>query len=485
MLKNCLLATTALVTALAVAAPAHADSGNLSLADRVRILEQELSKSKEYQQDMRTRLTTLESNANAVQWSFDNGRPKIKSGDGRFELAFRGRFHLDYANFDQEEGRNGLRSGAVVRRAQFGVEGKAFTDFWYEMRFNFGDSSSETGSVPINIMRVAYMGIDNFRINVGVMQPIFTMSDAVSSNEVTFIERAEVINAMTDNFGGSDERRGVEMTFQKEDSFYPGDNLLITGAYTGNKTGTTRTDDERQHLLGRVAYRLWSDGTSNIQVGGSGAKIISMEDSGSGNGIANLQFRDRPEMRVDGTRLVDTGGIPAQGGHMYGFEAAANWKSLYIGGEYYKFAATDVVPNATRTGADAEFEGWYVEASYFLTGESKKYAASSKSNNPGVFGAPKIIKPFAPAAGSWGAVELAIRYSLLDLNDSNAGIAGGVEKGMGAGVNWYLNNNIRVMVNYLKIDAGDQGAGGFQTGVAAAQRNQQVDIYGARVQFAF
>ncbi|MEK7793814.1 MAG: porin, partial [Candidatus Hydrogenedentota bacterium] len=47
-------------------------------------------------------------------------------------------------------------------------------------------------------------------------------------------------------------------------------------------------------------------------------------------------------------------------------------------------------------------------------------------------------------AGAW---ELAVRYSQLDLTDHF--LLGGQEDNFSAGVNWYLNPNMRIMLNYL------------------------------------
>jgi phosphate-selective porin OprO/OprP len=47
---------------------------------------------------------------------------------------------------------------------------------------------------------------------------------------------------------------------------------------------------------------------------------------------------------------------------------------------------------------------------------------------------------------------------VLDLSDED--IQGGVQDIVGVGVNWYLNPNMRVMVNYLRlVDLTDSGLG--------------------------
>src|SRR5436190_6389537 len=129
--------------ASAAASPESGDASYQALADRVARLEQALEAQQDRTQSDHTRLSTLEQNFNDTSWTFDNARPTVKSGDGRFTMAIRVRFQFDNANFFQSNNVNvitpthdvqfkDLSNGVVVRRAFFGVEGKAFNDFWYE-----------------------------------------------------------------------------------------------------------------------------------------------------------------------------------------------------------------------------------------------------------------------------------------------------------------------------------------------------------------
>ena len=172
MKKTIWLATTALVAMSVVAAPAMAgrsshDQRASEIADlkaRLEKLEQEAAIAKAEAEDAAiatsSRLKQIEDTQYAVQWSFADGRPSVRSGDGRFELAFRGRVQMDWASFMQDQNDFGagygtvgscaasnalcdLGSGSVFRRIRFGVEGKFFRDFIYELRFDFGGSDQE------------------------------------------------------------------------------------------------------------------------------------------------------------------------------------------------------------------------------------------------------------------------------------------------------------------------------------------------------
>ncbi len=87
---------------------------------------------------------------------------------------------------------------------------------------------------------------------------------------------------------------------------------------------------------------------------------------------------------------------------------------------------------------DLQFTGSYIYASWFLTGEKRPYKASR-----GVYGR---IKPLNPN-GAW---ELALRYSVIHLNDNI--INGGEASNITFGVNWYSTPKTRFSMNYIHVE---------------------------------
>src|SRR6185503_19172573 len=350
------------VAAIAMAGAAHAqapsNSSNAELASRLQALEDAMASQQERAQSDRTRLSTLEQGYNSAVWSFDNGRPSLATGDGRFTFNVRMRFQTDYAGFMQDDthqagfvGPNDLGSGAVMRRAYVGFDGKVYREFAYDVRFNFGGSNGggaspagNEGDPLLNRFYLSYIGIPDWHFSVGVLEPVFAGELIFSSSALPFIERPEIDN-LAQQYGAGDTRRGIEIGWSKPDYFWPGDNPQITTSFTGGTTGTSTGHgsgtgtapggDEQSQWIIRLADRLWSNGLSNFQVGFNYGMLIYTGGTGAGGGVVNLQ--DRPQMRVDGTRLVSTGNVNAKTGDMLSFDFQGNLDSLYMAGEWAEF----------------------------------------------------------------------------------------------------------------------------------------------------
>jgi phosphate-selective porin OprO/OprP len=444
-----------------------------------------------------------------ARWTFDELRPTVTSADGRFSLSLRARLQLDAGGFNQSSDVDDvsalhdvefkhLGSGALVRRAYLGLEGAAFRDFWYEYRMNFGGDGFRIADPYIHIARISY-NLGSYeagpllRINAGLIKPVFTHNDATSSASLTFLERAAVVNVATETYGGGAPRLGAELTFQQTDLFRAGDNLMVSGAFTGHvasKRASEISSDANSngtHLLGRIAYRLWSDGVSNIQIGGDVSRVLTVGGAPGPGGARSLSLQDEPEIQIDGNALVDTGPLPAKGGGLWGIEAAGNLRSVYFAAEYYEFSIErDTSCGGCVVAGDPEFSGWYVESSWILTGETKTYQANARNNGMATFANPEVAAPFDPYRGSWGAWEVAARYSDLDLDWQPGALGttcpvagcvrGGEQKIFALGLNWYLSNNFRVLIDYMFIHVDKLSGLGAQIG-------QDVTVLGTRFQF--
>lgn len=454
-------------------------------------------------------------------WSFENGRPTFSSGDGRFSMALRTRFQADFASFMQEDafpagfaGPRDLSTGAVIRRAYLGIEGRAYRDFAYHFRMNFGGSTGglagagvpgTEGDSNISQAFVSYVGIPNWSFTAGVIEPAMMFEGTTSSGNLLFLERPEIDNIASDVFGGGDARRGIQIGYAKTDALWRGDNLAVTAVFSGGKTGSAAGHgpggDEQSQAFVRVSQRLWSAGPSNLQIGTTLGRVLhSGTPAGGGAQVINLQ--DRPQVRVDGTRLVSTGNIPAKTGELMAFDLGMNIRNFFIGGEWARFAVDRQcggiasAGNARCVAADSvidrpTFGGWYAEASWILTGESRAYVTSSLANEAGGWGAPTPERAFSLDGTGWGAWELVGRYSTVDLDwnpeqpaittgaaQQLAGITGGKQNIFDIGINWYLNRNVRLMTHFSRVSV--------KRGVAGnpGRDSQDFNVVATRLQFS-
>jgi phosphate-selective porin OprO/OprP len=161
---------------------------------------------------------------------------------------------------------------------------------------------------------------------------------------------------------------------------------------------------------------------------------------------------------------VDTGAFAADDLDLFGAEAAINLDALSVQSEYmYADVNADDSPGTDSGGG---IHAFYIQAGYFLTGESRPYKTSG-----GVFSRVKPKRNFSLRDGGPGAWELALRYSWLDLDDV---MDAGQLDDIVIGLNWYLNPNARMMFDYNHSEA-DGGA----------YDDEDADVFALRLQVDF
>jgi len=136
-----------------------------------------------------------------------------------------------------------------------------------------------------------------------------------------------------------------------------------------------------------------------------------------------VQVRIRNEVRNAPFPLLNlvanTGAINATSQTLYNLETAAVYGPLTLQAEY---TANLINGASSGTGPNIgtlAYQGFYAEAMFFLTGESRSW-------NPkiGVFKRVTPLRNLSFTEHGTGVLELAARYTYLDLNDK--GISGGL-----------------------------------------------------------
>tara|TARA_R110002095_G_scaffold10087_1_gene15225 strand:- start:2530 stop:3810 length:1281 start_codon:yes stop_codon:yes gene_type:complete len=355
--------------------------------------------------------TLMKKSADDITVSTKDGQLKFKSGDAEFQIG--GRIQADAAWFEQDVAQ--LGDAAELRRARLFMSGKVYNDWNFKIEYDFAGSGS------LKDTYIEYTGLP-VAIKVGNFKEPFSLEEQTSSKYYTFMERA------LPNVFSPGRNQGLM------GSMYGANWTAAAGLFADGVTdGESNGQDESYGYGARVTFAPLAEKNQAIHLGLAANKRMYKD--------GDVRFRARPEAHLSDARLVDTNDMTnVDSIELLGAEAAAVFGPLSIQGEYM---TADVSRNGVAN-ADYDFDGGYVYASYFLTGESRNYKASK-----GSFGR---VKPNSIVGkGGVGAWELALRYSTLDLTDG--AFDGGDESNTTLGLNWYATPTIRFMANYVWVES--------------------------------
>ena len=365
--------------------------------------------------------------AQDVEFSLRGG-PSIESSDGNFKFSLGGRIHLDAALYDEDGA--AMENGFRFRRTRLSADVTVYKDWHIKTQYDFAENAVNFADVYVR-----YTGFDGVRITAGQFKMPFGLEELTSSNNMTFMERStNAVFAAARQIGVSADWRRPMFT--------------ASAAVYGRNVGESTNGDDPLAIGGRVTFSPINEKGRVFHIGGAAA-YEWVDDAGT------LRIRQRPESRVDGARFVDTGAISDVTAQLkYGIEIAGVLGPFSLQGEYMGSSVR------RDTGLpSADFNGYYLMGSWFLTGESRRYSGGTFSS----------VSP----NNSMGAIELAARYSTLDLNDT-AVVSGGKMENITLGANWYINRNVRMMFNYVRVNAD-----------AVGPRSDDPNIFQLRLQATF
>ena len=349
---------------------------------------------------------------------------RMDTCDKNFRFKFGGRVYWDAtiwnANDEIETAVGGdLRNGTEFRSARIYFAGEIYKYVIFKAEYDFAnDEGADFKDVYIGLQDV---GVEGSEILLGNARNPFSIENLTSSRFTTFMERA-----LPDAFAPG-RQAGLHLSTPWLD-----DRLLTAFAVTQTPDNDQFTHSGNEFsITSRIAGVPYMDGEDRLIHLGVAHSYDNYEDD-------EARYRQRPEVHQS-PYFVDTGTFTANEGHTVGAEAAAVFGPFSVQGEYMRtFVNSDIAD-------DPEFSGYYVFASWFLTGEHRTYKLGE-----GKFDRVKVKNNFLSGNRGFGAWEVAARYSHLDLDDADAN--GGELDDVTAGLNWYLNPNTRMMFNYVHAD---------------------------------
>lgn len=387
-----------------------------------------------------------------------------------------GRIFVDTAMFNQNAASvaqvGDAENGTEFRAAWIYVKGKVFNIADYKIQFDIAgstlvDSGGGTNNKRIGqvLFKDVYMGLSELpllgHLRVGHFKEPFGMEQLISGRFTTFMERS---------LGDT----GV---------FVPGRNLGVmafdcvdnermtwaVGCFVNKSPPNPpryQSDEGQGAFTMRLTYLPWYDEASH----GRGLLHVGAAYSYRANGNDTLRLAARPESHL-APFVLDTGTLANVPDYqIYSGELALVYGSFSAQAEYFGVAL-----NRDGGLGKQNFNGCYVNLSYFLTGENRVYVRQAGTFN-------RCITPFEnffrvrDANGCTrtgiGAWELAYRYSYGDVIDGP--VNGGRTGDHTFGLNWYLNPYMRMMFNYIHSTTND-----------ATASDGKINIVQMRAQFDF
>lgn len=382
-----------------------------------------------------------------------------KHKDFRIHVGGRSQYDATFFSADEQVqtgigGFGRLQDSVNPRRGRLRIDGTLWEviDFVAEYDFvnDFATPVTIDGVVPFPAVTEMHVTLTKLpvvgNLRVGNMKDPISFEHLTSSRWLNFLERSPgfdafygrftngfVPGAMLFNWNESERMTGWVGVFKN------GSNPAGFGVGDGEWNFETR-------LTGLPIYE--AEGRRLVHLGGSFS--YRDPDNGRVRFVSRGNIRSGPPGPLNPV-YADTLPIAATGQQILNAEFFSVLGPLTLQSEYsasfLNNAVYPVPPAAGTPRGTVFFQQTYVEALWFLTGEHRGYLKR--------LGQPDRVIPFENfflvrgphgALSGRGAWQVGVRYSYLDL--SNSGIEGGILHGITAGLNWFLNPNLKFQWNY-------------------------------------
>ncbi|AQS86110.1 MAG: porin [Acetobacter aceti] len=357
-----------------------------------------------------------------LKWG--RGLPAITTPDGLYSIRIRGRILADYGASFGSDYHNQNVSRTRLRAARLGVEGRAKQLSWV-FEADFADNTPTIMSAFATWSMKFGGHLTEFTLGNKFNERGFDGS--TGSDATVFLDRDLVANTIVPvkgwyGLGGAFKIFGESWHFVAQIS---GDD--VNSVNSSNNLRDDLTYEARAHW---IPYRSKE---SLIHLGAWGF----YEDV---KPTAQFTQNIRLLARTDDAFSARINTTPLANSLAGGAEFFAIWKTAWLLGEY---GARHMQFRRTYDGADmgghaGTIQAASLQAGIFLTGETPNYFAHT-----GQWASPRVLSPVLD--GGPGAWEVAMRGDWMDAKDVPSGGNAWVAT---AGVNWYLVNYARLMLNY-------------------------------------
>lgn len=356
---------------------------------------------------------------NAVTATYEDGFYQFAGPEGRLKIG-------GYAQFDGrwvEQGSPG-DSAFRLRRVRPDLRGELPNQFAWRIQGEFAGSSA-----TLDEGWVEYRGWSWGAPKVGQFKEPFGLEAMYSPQWLDFVERTMISTAFAPM---EDIGAGVTGQLLNKHLWY--------GVGVFNGRGTNKEDNQNdKDVAGRLQLTPWAGDESPWLTGLSlGVSATRGEQDET---LKGAEYRSAA--RVPFIRYTDNA---ASDGNRDRWGADVEW---FVGPASLKAEWMEIEQDrifAGSTNVNATFDGWAVTLTCLLTGEDKPRN--------------RALKDVGLGQGSWGAWEVLFRMEEFNADTGllDTGLATGTDQALAytAGLNWYPNGHVRLMLNGVHVDYDDE-----------------------------
>ena len=327
-----------------------------------------------------------------------------------------------------------IGNGTSIRRARFAVKGQIDENWYGEF-----DMDLANGLAELKDAIVRYTGIPNLDLQVGNFKENFSIQRNTTSRYLQFMERPMVCSALAPS-----RHLGINAKYAKDWLWFS------AGAFTqevaGQEEWTNVADNNKDFgrnagysLTSKVVFRpLYKMDNASLHIGAAYSYRTTKVSQATGE-WGTYRASTRNSTSINRKKYLDTNNLKGYDhNNLWTVELAGHWDGIryeaaYIG-DNVRFSDP---ANPASIGTPAiNLYGWYVQTGYLLFGGKQRYDANGAKYTK--------IKP----GKKWGDVELCFRYEFLDLNAPERDVFGGSAEAYAVGLNWWVNNNVKMQLNW-------------------------------------
>lgn len=406
-----------------------------ALREQIRLLDQKL-RVLERNQEIKDETAAAAAKAAPVVALGDRGL-SFTSGDKNFNVRVGALVHADFRYYDNDDA-DTAKDGFLFRRVRPTLQGT------YQEKFGFRITPELAGSnFQLLDATISYNHSPALVFTAGKFKGPFDLERLQSGAAISFIERAYPTTL------GPNREIGVQLSGALSENRVSYAFALGNGVTDGQNSVTNPDDDlESAARLFVTPFAPQKDSIlAGLGLGVAatyGDKTLGAPSGYVSNGQVNIYSW--------------SSGVAASGKHI----RLSPQATYYYGplGLLTSYVSSEQELQRGVNHRTLTHEAWVAQGTYVLTGENASYAGVTPA------------RPFKAGGEGWGAFEVAARVSAVDFdNNSFTGATTArfadpstsvtAATSYGVGLNWYLNRNLKAVLNYEKtVFDGGAAAGG-------------------------